>query len=152
MTVLLAGLISLVSLAVGGITIWIFARPGVRRVRASAEAILGEEPVLDRSGNLIQPGRPGLVHLQRENSARLTTVEEAIVEFRHLTGIVTEFQGTLARLEHRVTSLEDNRVKDIVNAAERAATAATSAEMLRLVNERDTVDSTATEPAGDIEP
>lgn len=150
MSLILGALISVVSLLAGGIGIWVFARPGVRRVRGAADAILGEEEVRDRAGNLITPARPGLVHLQRENAERIGRVEEAIIEFKHLTGIMTEFSGRLDRFEHRVTALEDQRVKDIVTAAERAATAASATEALRLIRDRDTEDGETTGP--ELEP
>jgi alpha-D-ribose 1-methylphosphonate 5-triphosphate synthase subunit PhnG len=102
------------------------------RNAAMADAILGEPAVLDRSSNEIQPPRPGLVH-------RVGTVEDAIVEFRHAIGVYTEVLGRLDRVEQDVASLKDARVQHIVSAAERAATAAASAEMLRLAAERDTI-------------
>lgn len=146
-----------VSIAGGAITIlgaiiavWAYWRPARRRGLAAYDAILGEEEVRDRSGNLIRPARPGLVHLQSDNSSRLGKVEEAIVAFQHTTGIVTEFSGRLDRVEADVNLLKNNQVKDALNAAERAATAAASAEMLRLAHERDTHAGEADE-AADLE-
>jgi hypothetical protein len=125
--------------------LWLYISPGVRRNAAVADAILGEAEVTDRSGKTIQPARPGLVHLQRDNSQRLTNVEEAVVEFRHAIGVYTEVLKRLDTAESDIALLKNTNVKDIVQAAERAATAAVSAEMLRLVNERDTRDGDAHE-------
>lgn len=150
-------LLTYLSIAGGCITImgaiagvWLYWRPARRRGLAAYDAILGEEEVRDRSGNLLRPARPGLVHLQSDNSARLGKVEEAIVAFQHTTGIVTEFSGRLDRVEADVHILKNNQVKDALHAAERAATAAASAEMLRLANEHDTTTGQADEPAGDL--
>lgn len=112
---------------------WRKFRPSVRRASAALDAIVGKEAVIDRSGKVMESAQPGLVH-------RVATVEEAVVEFRHMVGLLTETQKRIAHMESRVQALEDSRVEKIVTAAERAATAATSAEMLRLVHERDTVD------------
>jgi hypothetical protein len=122
---------------------WLRFRPSVRRWTAVVDAILGEPAELDRAGKVSRPEQPGLVH-------RVASVEEAVVEFRHLVGLVTEALGRIDGLENRVASLEDKRVNDIVIAAERAATAAASAEMLRLVHERDTKDGDAAEPSGEL--
>lgn len=113
--------------------VWLYFRPGFRRASAVADAILGEPEETDRSGKIITPARPGLVH-------RVTSVEEAVVEFRHLVGLVTEALGRVDELSSRVKALEDSRVEKIVHAAERAATAAASVEAFRMVNERDTED------------
>lgn len=118
----LGALVSIASLLVGGITIWMFARPGVRRVRAAADAILGEETTLDRRGEVIDPGKPGLVH-------RVATVEEAVVEFRHMVGLLTETQHTLTEHGARIKALEDARVERLVTQAE-------SAHMWRAVADR----------------
>lgn len=114
-----------------------------QRISAAADAILGSEPVLDADKKEMRPGQPGLVH-------RVSQVEEAVVEFRHLVGIVTEAMGRIDSLDSRITALEDTTVRDVVQAAERAATAAVSAEMLKLVNERSTVDGDATELSGEL--
>lgn len=133
---MILGLIAIASW-LGGL--WLYISPGVRRNAAVADAILGEAEVTDRSGKTIQPARPGLVHLQRANSDRLTTVEEAVVEFRHAIGIYTEVLKRLDSAETDIAALKNTNIKDIVVAAERAATAAAAAETLRLVNERDTI-------------
>jgi hypothetical protein len=116
----LGALVSIVSLLVGGITIWLFARPGVRRVRAAADAILGEEGVRDRSGEVIDPPRPGLVHQLADVDRRVGTVEEAVVEFRHVVGLLTETQKRIDLLEHRLKAVEDSRLERLVNRAESA--------------------------------
>ena len=49
--------------------------------------------------------------------------------------LYTQLNKRVDVIEGRVTVLENNTVKDIIAAAERAATAAASAEMLRLAHE-----------------
>lgn len=135
----------------GGVLGWFWRKQPERKAererrRAADEAIIGRAPVLDEAGGVMEEARPGLVHLQRQDSARLRKVEEAIVEFRHLAGITTELQGEVGRLAHRVGLLEDQRVETIVAAAERAATAASATEALRLIRDRDTEDGETTGP------
>lgn len=132
----------------GGVLGWWWRKAPERqrereRNAAVADAILGESEVLDRSNRQIQPARPGLVH-------RVGTVEEAVVEFRHAIGLLTEVLKRIDTLDDRVKALEQTNVKDIVLAAERAATAAASVEVLRLVRERDTFDGDADEPGGEL--
>lgn len=98
---------------------WLYFRPGIRRARAVADAILGEQAQLDRNNNVITPGQPGLVH-------RVTSVELAIGEFRHMVGLLTEVQGRLDRHEERLHAIELSSVERIVTKAE-------SAEMWRAV-------------------
>lgn len=81
--------------------------------KAVADAILGEAAVKDRNDNVITPGQPGLVH-------RVTTVEEAVVEFRHMVGLLTETQHTLSDHGARIKALEDARVERLVTQAESA--------------------------------
>lgn len=121
-----------------GIPLAIWRSKSRKRISAAADAILGQESAIDNSGNVIRPAQPGLVH-------RVATVEDAVVEFRHAIGVYTEVLGRLDSVERDVKALQDRRVEHIVTAAERAATAATSAEMLRMVNERGTVDGHAEE-------
>lgn len=123
---------------------WLRLGPG-KQVSAMADALLGEQEVKDRSGKVVREARPGLVHLQREDSARLSKVEEAVVEFRHVIGIYTEVIGRLTQVEADVAILKDDRVKDIVTAAERAATAAVSTEMLRLADRAGVIDAESDE-------
>lgn len=145
-------------LAVGGAAVTILGGGGVlgwwwrkqpdrererARAKAADDAILGEPEVLDRRGEQIVPGSPGLVH-------RVAQVEEAVVEFRHMSGLLTEVLGRIDTIDNRVKLLEETGIRDIVQAAERAATAAVSAEMLKLVNERGTVDGDADEPGGEL--
>jgi hypothetical protein len=134
---------TLALLTLAGIPLAVWRSKSRRRISAAADAILGSEPVLDADHKEMRPGRPGLVH-------RVSQVEEAVVEFRHLVGIVTEAMGRIDSLDTRIAALENTHVKDIIQMAERAATAAASAEMLRLVNERDTVTGQADEPKGEL--
>jgi hypothetical protein len=92
---------------------WRRFRPGMRRAGAALDAIIGKEAVTDRSGQLIEPAQPGLVH-------RVATVEEAVVEFRHMVGLLTETQHTLTEHGARIKALEDARVERLVTQAESA--------------------------------
>lgn len=84
------------------------------RSKAADDAILGRPKVDDRSGEPLDVGQPGLVHVTRENSARLAKVEEAVVEFRHMSGLFTEVLGRLDGIDRRVQILEDVRVEKVV--------------------------------------
>lgn len=141
---------TLALVALIGVPLAIWRSKGVKQIIAAAVAILGRPEVTDRRGRVLDAGQPGLIHVQRENSERLTKVEEAVIEFRHMSGLLTETLGRIDAIDTRVKALEDTGVRDIVQAAERAATAAVSAEMLRLVHERDTVSGDATEPSGEL--
>lgn len=136
---ILIGLIgALLGVAVSALALWANVRPSLRRNSAVADAILGEEAVVDRSGQMIQPARPGLVH-------RVGTVEEAVLEFRRALTAYTELRGLYDSLERRVAVVENTHVKDIIVAAERAATAAASAELLRMAGNRDVLDTESEE-------
>lgn len=110
-----------------GVGIGAFFRfgPG-KTLGALGDAMLGSPQIRDRRGEILDPGSPGLVH-------RVAQVEEAVVEFRHLIGLLTETQKRLDRLDAAVNAL-------IAGSLERAATAMSSAELLRLVNDRDVID------------
>lgn len=110
-----------------GVGIGAFFRFGPGKVLgAVADAILGSPPIRDRRGELIDDGSPGLVH-------RVAQVEEAVVEFRHMVGLLTETQKRLDQHDAAINAL-------IAGSLERAATAMSSAELLRLVNDRDVLD------------
>lgn len=111
---------------------WRTVRPAVRLVMAAIEAILGTEPVKDRGGKVIAPAQPGLVH-------RVTSVEEAVVEFRHMVGLLTEVQGRLDRHDERLRAIELASVERIVTKAESAAA-------WQAIGDKDLIDSTADEP------
>lgn len=114
--------------------------------QAIHDAILGEPEKRDRSGTVTHPAQPGLVALQRADSERLEKVEDAIVEFRHVLGIVTEFSGRLDRVESDVSALKSRRVEDALAMAERTMTAASATEALRLIRDRDVEDGEDAEP------
>lgn len=92
---------------------WRRFRPGVRRANAALDAIIGREAVTDRSGKVIEPGQPGLVH-------RVATVEEAVVEIKHVVALWSETQRTLTDHASRIKALEDARVERLVSQAESA--------------------------------
>lgn len=118
----------------GGVLGWWWRKQPQReeeraRNTAVAVAILGEPAVPDRSGAELQPARPGLVH-------RVGTLEEAVVEFRHTLGLLTETLKRLDEHERRLGELERART-------ERALAQAESAQMWRAVADRDVLDSDA---------
>lgn len=113
----------IVTMGVGWWRGW-FESPAKRKKReqdkAVADAILGEPPIKDRNETVITPGQPGLVH-------RVATVEEAVVEFRHLVGIVTETQHMVTEVRQemgqiigRIQNLEDIRVDKLIGQVESA--------------------------------
>jgi len=115
-------------LALVGIGIGAFFRFGPGKVLgAVADAILGSPVIKDRRGEVIDQGSPGLVH-------RVAQVEEAVVEFRHMVGLLTETQKHLANLDHRVSTLEEARVERLVTQVE-------SAHMWRAVADKDVIEA-----------
>lgn len=112
-------------IAIGGIlgllgsaiTVWVFIRPAVRRSRAVADAILGEEAVKDRAGREIQPSRPGLV-------SRVGSVE-------HTLALLVETNARLDDHEGRIKTLELSAVERIVMHAENAAVLGLVGEEIR---------------------
>jgi hypothetical protein len=106
--------------------VWRRLRPAVRRGTAAVDALVGREAIKDRSGNVLEPAQPGLVH-------RVATVEEAVVEFRHVVALWTETQHTLTDHAHRIKNLEDARVERLVTQAE-------SAHMWRAVADNNVID------------
>lgn len=88
-------------------------RPSVRRGSAAIDALVGREAVTDRSGNVIEAAQPGLVH-------RVATVEEAVVEIRHVVALWTETQHTLTDHGARIKALEDSRLEKLITRAESA--------------------------------
>lgn len=111
--------IALLTLIGAGLAIW--RSKSRRRMHAVADAILGQEEVTDSSGGVIRRGEPGLV-------ARVGEVEKAVIEFRHIIGILTETQKRIDLIDQRVKSLEDGRLERVVTHAE-------SAQMWRAVAE-----------------
>lgn len=115
------------TLAIVGLGIGAFFRfgPG-KTLGAVADAILGSPVIKDRRGEVIDEGSPGLVH-------RVAQVEEAVVEFRHMVGLLTETQKHLALIDNRVTTLEEARVERLVTQVE-------SAHMWRAVADKDLIE------------
>lgn len=109
------------------------------RQKSMADALLGEAAVLDRQGKELDPGNPGLVH-------RVSQVEEAVVEFRHMTGLLTEVLGRVDAIEHdhkevsrRVDDHDTAIASLIASTFERGANAALAVEQ-----QRDTINGEAT--------
>lgn len=106
----LPGALTVVALIGALYATWRRVRPVTRRMGAGLDAIIGREAVTDRAGREIEPAQPGLVH-------RVATVEEAVVEFRHMVGLLTEVQHTLTDHGARIKALEDARLERIVTQA-----------------------------------
>lgn len=92
---------------------WRRFRPSVRRASSAVDALVGREAVTDRSGQIIEAAQPGLVH-------RVATVEEAVVEIRHVVALWTETQKRLDQHDGRIRQLEDSRLERLVTQAESA--------------------------------
>ena len=93
-------------------------------------AIIGDKGSTDATGAPIRDPKPGLVALQRADSKRLEKVEEAVVEFRHMTGLLTEVLKRTDVLEHKVSLLE-------LAATERVASHLENAKLFDMVAKRD---------------
>lgn len=118
----------------GGVLGWWWRKQPERerdreRNAAVADAILGEPEVTDRSGEVIQPARPGLVH-------RVGTVEEAVIKMGDLAALITEALRRIDTVDARVQVLERATV-------ERLLTKAESAAMWKAVADRDVIDGSA---------
>jgi hypothetical protein len=126
---IIGGLVTM--LGGGGILGWWWRKQPEReaeraRNAAVADAILGRAEVLDLSRNEIAPAQPGLVH-------RVSGVEEAVVEFRHAIGLLTETLKRIDTLDARLQVLERAT-------AERLLTKAESAAMWKAIADRDDID------------
>lgn len=129
----------------GLLALWVgwlkVARPKWRRFRdrvsGTLDSIAGREPIVDKSSG-------------RELAPRMPPIGEHLANINDRLNQLSDVRGTLDNHEGRLQALEDSRVEKIVSAAERAATAASSAEMLRLVSEHGTVDGESHE-AGELE-
>ena len=112
-----AATLTIIALAFGLIgaayATWRRFHPAVQRASAALDAIIGKPAITDRGGQIMEPAQPGLVH-------RVATVEEAVVEFRHMVGLLTETQHAITNLDSRVKSLEDGRLEKLVSHAEAA--------------------------------
>jgi hypothetical protein len=126
------------------VAIWvgwfIIIRPRWRRfwnrVNGVIDTLNGREEFVDQAtGRTVAEIKP--------LGSRIGAIEQTLAT-------VADQQVLLENHENRITALENTHVKDIVTAAERAATAAASTEMLRLIRERDTTTGQATESAGEI--
>lgn len=131
---IIGGLVTM--LGGGGILGWWWRKQPEReaeraRNAAVADAILGRAEVLDLSRNEIAPAQPGLVH-------RVSGVEEAVVEFRHAIGLLTETLKRIDTLDARLQVLERAT-------AERLLTKAESAAMWKAIADRDDIDGEAEE-------
>lgn len=146
LTITASGILILLGLGIGA-----FFRfgPG-KMLGAMSDALLGTPDVKDRRGAVISEGTPGLVALQRDHSDRLRLVEEAVVEFRHSIALYTELAGRMDRVENDVKILKDDHIKELVQAVERASTAASAASVLRMAEGRDPILDVEPEEAPDV--
>jgi hypothetical protein len=99
--------------------------PG-KTLGAIADALFGTPTTRDRSGEVMEEGKPGLVH-------RVATVEEAVLEVRHLIALVTETQESVKDLNRRVGAIEEARIERLINQVE-------SAQMWRAVADEDVIE------------
>lgn len=123
----------------GGVLGWWWRKQPERerereRGSAVADAILGEPEVRDRSGQVIQQGRPGLVH-------RVSSVEEAVVQIGNMTGLLNEALKRIDTLDERLAVIERSTIERILTKAE-------SASMWKAIANRDDIDGTAEDEPG----
>lgn len=104
------------------------------RERASQDAILGKPAVTDLGGTEIEPAMPGLVHVTRENSAKVAKVEEtlvtlvqAVAEQKAIRDDITELKSGRAIHEHRLDDHDVTLGLLVGDKFERGANAALSA-------------------------
>lgn len=107
------------------------------RVDGVMDTLNGRDEFIDPTTGRRVPAVPAL-------GTRMGNMEDTL-------STVANQQRLLENHETRITALENDRVKDIITSAERAATAAASANMFRLAVERDTTDGQADEPKGEVE-
>lgn len=146
---------SIIGLVTGLITVWVFIRPGIRRRRAADEAILGTEPIPDRSGEgNIREGTLGLVQLQRNNAKQIAKLEETAREtasaVKTLAEVVAEQAGVraevdairagLTRADLRLNDHELRLKAQELATEERIEIRRESAAVFRAVADRDVID------------
>lgn len=98
-----------------------------RRSAAVAIAILGDEEVTDRAGQVIRPASPGLVAVVADASKqvadaskalsavdrRVSKLEEAVVGFQHTIALYTELAKRVDTVENEVRILKDSTVERV---------------------------------------
>lgn len=114
MTNELAYAATLLSVVGGAIAVWVFVRPAVKRSRAVADAILGEESVHDRAGREIQPARPGLV-------SRVGSVEHTLALLVETNARLENHEGRLDGHDAAIRELQEQALERIVTKAESAS-------------------------------
>lgn len=128
-------------LCIGGFARWWnSAKPARDRAEAGWDAILGEAAVLDRRGDIINPGKPGLVALQQASDARLAKVEEAVVAINHLTGMYAESMKRHDVTDGRLAEHDSAIAAIIAHTFDVGAKAALEVERLRAANNKSAVD------------
>lgn len=126
------------------VAVWFYFRPGMRRASAVADAILGEAEETDRSGNLVAPARPGLVH-------RVATVEDAVKTLAEAVAAQTALNDRVSRMETQVLANTENIATIMAATAERIVTKAEAAAMWQAVANRDDLNGFAEEPGGEVD-
>lgn len=95
---------TLALLGLASIAIGVWRSKTRKRAAATFDAILGQEPVTDRKGDIMRPGRPGLVH-------RVTTLEEGFAQLANQ-------EVRIARLENDVAAIKDDKLERMLTKAE----------------------------------
>lgn len=101
------------------------------RQKAMADALLGEAPVLDRRGEVIDPGKPGLVALQRASDDRLSKVEEAFVKLADQGAAIRTNTESIAELHAKDAEHDAVMAVIIAHTFDAAARANLEAERLK---------------------
>lgn len=119
-------------------------RPRLRAARQrwtqATDALLGRDAINDSiTGEERVPALPGI-------GQRMSTVEDVMQTLVEAVSDQRKIQEKVIDHEARISRLERDDLRAVLQAAERAATAASAAEVLRMVNERDTLDGAADEP------
>lgn len=123
---------------------WVKAvRPRLRRLlrswQAASDALLGRDAIYDSiTGEERVPALPGI-------GQRMSTVEDAMKTLVDAVADQRRLQQHVMDHEARISSLERDELRSAIAQAERAATAASAAEMLHMIRDRDTLDADSTE-------
>lgn len=132
----LVSLAALGTILIAVLTVWVFARPSLKRNNAVADAILGEEEIRDRSGSLIRAGRPGLIHVQAAVDQRLSNIEGVVAKLADQDVRLGHLESTTVVHGADIAALKDAR-------EERMGIRRETEAMLRAVAEKDTINGEA---------
>lgn len=111
---------------------WRTTRPSRDRAATGWDAILGEGPILDRNGKVMQEGQPGLIHRVSEVEHAVKTLAEVVANQHAMNRRVEAAEYRLDRHDRRFEGHDESIAALIASTFERGANATlTAAERLK---------------------